>query len=198
MLGDPSLRLGLRSPDIGRSAGRESAYVDPAGQPLALPRPGSGASTTVVDESAGTPTVVLVHDATLEEDRKLLLAVSSSVRLCLRSTGRETTGIGSRLLQAADEERRRLERDLHDGAQTRLAFALMTLRRLDAGLSRGDERAPDPALRRTVAEADRAVRQALQELRDLARGIHPPFSPVTGSRRRSEHSPNRHTFRCSS
>ncbi|GGR58877.1 hypothetical protein GCM10015536_74230 [Streptomyces griseomycini] len=173
LLGDPSLRLGLLSPDVGSSEGRGPAYVDPAGQALPLPPPGSGASTTVVDESAGTPTVVLVHDAALEEDGKLLLAVSSSVRLCLRSTAADATGIGSRLLQAADEERRRLERDLHDGAQTRLVFALMTLRRLDAGLSRGDERAPDPALRRTVAEADQAVRQALEELRDLARGIHP-------------------------
>lgn len=82
---------------------------------------------------------------------------------------REAADFGSRLLRAVDEERRRLERDLHDGAQTRLVFALMTLRRLDAGLSRG----PDPALRLTVAEAERCLRQALDELRDLAHGIHP-------------------------
>ncbi len=174
LLGDPLLRLGLRAPDRGgRSPGGEPAYTDPAGNTLVLPRQGSGASATVVDESAGTPTVVLVHDTALEEDEKLLLAVSCSVRLCLRSAAWDTRDIGPRLLQAADEERRRLERDLHDGAQTRLVLALMSLRRLDARLSRGDDRAPDPALRRTVAEADQAVRQALDELRDLARGIHP-------------------------
>lgn len=177
LLGDPSLRLGLRSPSSGE--GEQSDYVDADGRRLVLPRPGSGLTATTVEESAGEPTVVLVHDTALEEDRKLMLAVSGSVRLCLRNNRlgaevarrtQEATTFGSRLLKAVDEERRRLERDLHDGAQTRLIFALMTLRRLDAALSR---EAPDRPLRRTVAEADQAVRQAVDDLRDLARGIHP-------------------------
>lgn len=171
VLGDPSLRLGLPSPP-----GEVSAYVDPDGKPLGLPAPGSGLSTTPVEEQ-----VVLVHDAALDEDKELMSAVCGSVRLCLRNTrlrsevatrSQEARAFHSRLLQAVDDERQRLERDLHDGAQTRLVFALMTLRRLDAGLS---SHVPhlSPALRRTVAEADQALRQALDELRDLARGIHP-------------------------
>ncbi|WP_328769612.1 sensor histidine kinase [Streptomyces sp. NBC_00286] len=178
VLGDPSLRLGLRAEE-GTTEGT-SAYVDPDGRPLPLPRPGSGLGATAVEDPAdsGTPMAVLVHDVALDEDKELMSAVCGAVRLCLRTSRlraevatrtREAADFGSRLLRAVDEERRRLERDLHDGAQTRLVFALMTLRRLDAGLSRG----PDPALRLTVAEAERCLRQALDELRDLAHGIHP-------------------------
>lgn len=171
VLGDPSLRLGLPSP-----TGELGAYVDPDGKPLRLPAPGSGLSATPVEEQ-----VVLVHDAALDEDQELMSAVSGSVRLCLRNTrlrseavtrSQEAKAFHARLLRAVDEERQRLERDLHDGAQTRLVFALMKLRRLDAGLSSHVPR-PSPDLRHTVAEADRALRQALDELRDLARGIHP-------------------------
>ncbi|MDQ0775182.1 signal transduction histidine kinase [Streptomyces aurantiacus] len=181
-LGDPTLQLGLR-------AGRPGAYVDPDGRPLTLPQPGSGRDITPVDAAAAgpadaggrgprDPAAVLVHDSALQEDRRLLTAMSASVRLCLdnarllseaATTAEEARAANSRMLRAADRERQRLERDLHDGAQTRLVLALMTLRRLDAGLARN----PDKALRRTVADADRTLRQALDDLRGIAHGIHP-------------------------
>ncbi|WP_257155545.1 ATP-binding protein [Streptomyces sp. Ru87] len=171
VLGDPALRLGL-----ARGGGRDG-YADVHGRPLRLPPPGSGLATTPVADG-DRRSAVLVHDAALGEDPQLIAAVAASVRLCLRNStlrsqvtvrAEETRAAQARLLEAADAERRRLERDLHDGAQTRLVFALMSLRRLGRGL---DDRA-DPALRDTVSEADRALRLAIDDLRDLARGIHP-------------------------
>ncbi len=74
----------------------------------------------------------------------------------------------SRMVAAADTERRRIERDLHDGAQQRLVALAMTLGRARARL--GED--PDGA-RLLVDEAHGEAKQALAELRDLARGIHP-------------------------
>jgi signal transduction histidine kinase len=74
--------------------------------------------------------------------------------------------IGLRLVEAADEARRQLERDLHDGAQQRLVLASLTLRRA-AAEARGTPAEP------LVAEALDQLQQGLAELRDLARGIHP-------------------------
>jgi signal transduction histidine kinase len=72
-----------------------------------------------------------------------------------------------RLVEAADEQRRRVVRDLHDGAQQRLVHALMTLQRADG---RGDA---SPELARLVGEALEDTRAAIAELRELAHGIHP-------------------------
>ncbi|GAA4955830.1 hypothetical protein GCM10023238_23100 [Streptomyces heliomycini] len=130
---------------------------------------------------------VLVHDSALDDEPELLAAAGAAVRLCLRAVrlraeirAREerTAEVRSRLLRAADDQRRELERNLHDGAQTRLVLALMTLRRAGSLLVRGDGRddrtgEEDAALRRAVVEAEKTLRQALEDLRELAQGIHP-------------------------
>jgi hypothetical protein len=72
----------------------------------------------------------------------------------------------ARILAAADEARRSLERDLHDGAQQQLVLAAVTLRRAEA-------RARGHVSGAAVTEALGRLRQALNELRDLARGIRP-------------------------
>jgi signal transduction histidine kinase len=72
----------------------------------------------------------------------------------------------ARIVAAADEARRRLERDLHDGAQQRFVFAALMLERA-AARATGTPAAP------LVAEALDQVRQGLAELRELAHGIHP-------------------------
>jgi PAS domain S-box-containing protein len=81
----------------------------------------------------------------------------------------------TRLVEAADEARRRLERDLHDGAQQRLVAALLTLRlaatHRDADATRG-----------LVAEASQQLEQGLADLRELARGIHPAVLTQRGLR----------------
>jgi signal transduction histidine kinase len=73
-----------------------------------------------------------------------------------------------RILAAADEERRRIERDLHDGAQQRLVAVTLTLRLAEARL------ASDPAsAKQLIAQAREEAQYAIEELRELARGIHP-------------------------
>jgi signal transduction histidine kinase len=73
----------------------------------------------------------------------------------------------ARIIAAADSERRRLERDLHDGAQQRLVAVALQLRMARDRLARGDD-----ALELVTVAGDEA-QKAIGELRDLARGIHP-------------------------
>jgi signal transduction histidine kinase len=74
----------------------------------------------------------------------------------------------ARLVEAGDAERRRLERNLHDGAQQRLVSVALDLRMVGATL----EKDP-PAARKTLAAAQDQLAKGLEELRELARGIHP-------------------------
>jgi signal transduction histidine kinase len=74
----------------------------------------------------------------------------------------------SRIIAAADAERRRIERDLHDGAQQRLVALALNLRMAEQRAAKGDPEAAE-LVRQAVEEAN----LALKELRDLARGIHP-------------------------
>src|SRR4051794_7436533 len=95
---------------------------------------------------------------------RLLLEPGERERLIVRVDTLEETRAG--MVAAADAERRRIERDLHDGAQQRLVALAMTLGRARA--------AEDPELsRRLVDEAHGEAKEALVELRNLARGIHP-------------------------
>ena len=81
----------------------------------------------------------------------------------------------ARIVEAADDARRRLERDLHDGAQQRLVTALLTLRLASTQ--------PDAeATRALVAEASEELEQGLAELRELAQGIHPAVLTEYGLR----------------
>jgi signal transduction histidine kinase len=80
---------------------------------------------------------------------------------------RPTAGAGARAVAAADWERRRLERDLHDGAQQRLVALSLQLRLLGMQLEPGSE------TERLLAAAQRELADSLQELRELARGLHP-------------------------
>ncbi|GAA3368216.1 hypothetical protein GCM10020367_05670 [Streptomyces sannanensis] len=160
VLGDPTLRLALWHEE-------QDAYLDSDGRTVRA----AGAGCTRVDSSRGTALALLRHDPALAEDPELLEAVAASLRLALenvwlRNRAKEVT---SRIVRAADTERKRLERDLHDGAQARLVFALMALRRVDKGLA--DH--PDDSLRRSVAEVERSLKLALEELRGIAHGIHP-------------------------
>ena len=74
----------------------------------------------------------------------------------------------SRIIEAADAERRRIERDLHDGAQQRLVALALTLRMAEKRAAEGDAQAAE-----LVRQAGDEAGLALKELRDLARGIHP-------------------------
>ena len=85
----------------------------------------------------------------------------------LRSHRDEATRSGARVVSASDAERRRLERDLHDGAQQRLVSLAIQLRRLAMDL------APDSNQAELLAAAQQQLAASLQELRELASGLHP-------------------------
>jgi signal transduction histidine kinase len=90
---------------------------------------------------------------------------------CTRRNGAAATAAPStvaRIIAAADAERRRLERNLHDGAQQRLVSLALALRAVEARLATDPE-----AARHQLASAREELAVALDELRDLARGIHP-------------------------
>jgi signal transduction histidine kinase len=168
-LEDPTLELGLWIPDRG-------IYVEPAGGELAVPDGASRAVTYV--EHEGAPLAVLVHDPTLREEPKLVEAVAAAARLALvnarlhaevRSQLETVQESRARIAAAADEERRRIERDLHDGAQQRLVALALELRSAQRQLDANDE--TDVA--RLLASTADELQVAVEELRELAQGIHP-------------------------
>jgi signal transduction histidine kinase len=168
-LGDPSLELALWLPERG-------SYVDGEGRPFELPAPGPARAVTVLGAS-DAPVAALVHDPALLEQRALLEATGAAARLALENERMqaelrvqlaELRASRARIVTAGDDERRRLERDLHDGAQQRLLGLGLALQLARAQLG--------PEANGTVellAEADAELRAALDELRELARGIHP-------------------------
>jgi signal transduction histidine kinase len=120
---------------------------------------------------------MLVYDASLEDDPELVEAVAATAAIALddarlqaESEGRlaELRASRERIVAAGDAERRRLERNLHDGAQQRLVSVALQLR-----MAQGRIRA-DPALaEQLITSATEELSQSLEELRELARGIHP-------------------------
>jgi signal transduction histidine kinase len=102
------------------------------------------------------------------EDRVAAFAELVSYAIANAETREELAASRARLVQAADEARRRIERDLHDGAQQRLVAASLELTLLDQRLEKDPEGA-----RRVLASAREHLDCGLGELRDLARGIHP-------------------------
>ena len=122
---------------------------------------------------------------------QLYIAVSSISTLCLAAAVVERKALAerlaasrARLVEAADTERRRIEHNLHDGAQQRLTAIVVQLR-LGADLARA-EPARGPGL---LDAAEAELQLAIDELRELAHGIHPTCSRRSGSRRRSRWSP---------
>jgi signal transduction histidine kinase len=168
-LHDPSLELAFWVPD-------RSGYVDAHGRPTALPGAGRPTVATLVERD-GRRIGALVHDAALRGDPELVEAVAAAAGLALENARlqaelrvrlAELEASRSRLVEAAAAERRRLERNLHDGAQQRLVSVAFTL-----GLARSRLAADPAAAGSAMAEAQTGLTQALDELRRLSQGIHP-------------------------
>ncbi len=132
--------------------------------------------TTVV-ERGGRPIAALVHDPALEENTQLIDSVCAAAAMTLenerlqaelRARLGELQASRARLVDATEAERRRIERDLHDGTQQRLVSLAMSLGLLDTKLP------TDPEAAKPIAqEARAALAVALEELRELSQGIHP-------------------------
>jgi PAS domain S-box-containing protein len=137
------------------------------GRPVRMFGTGQDVTDRVLGEQA------LRHS--LDEARRLA-AENDTLRAELEVQLQEVRASRARIVQAAYEARRRLERDLHDGAQQRLAMVEMTLR---AALSRLGAGA-DPALTSTLDQAVEELSAGAAELRSLARGLHPPLLTEQG------------------
>ena len=168
-LGDPALVLASHAPEPG-------AYVDAHGERVPLPAPGSGRAVASV-ERGGRELAIMVYDASLDDDPELVQAVCAAAAIALDDERlqaeselrlAELRASRERIVTAGDAERRRLERDLHDGAQQRLVAVALQLRMIQ-GRIRGD-----PSLaEQLVTSASDELALSLDELRELARGIHP-------------------------
>ena len=166
-LGDPSLEIGYWLSD-------RAVFVDAEGHVLSLPDAGSGRSVTTV-EREGQPVAALVHDPAVLEDPGLLEAVTAAAQLAaanarLRAEAQarvvELAASRRRILEAGDEERRRLERRLRQGAERRLGELADSLRR-------GRGSASGQRTRDQIAHAEDQLVRTLEELRRLAHGLHP-------------------------
>jgi signal transduction histidine kinase len=167
-LGDRSLVLAYWFP-------RFDTYVDLDGQPVLLPEAGSGRVATFVEHD-GEHIAALVHDSALVHQPDLLEAVCAAASVALERE-RLQAELGARVVElhesrerivaAGDAERRRLERNLHDGAQQRLVAIALQLRLLQRRV--GD----DPSVEELVRAASDELALSLSELRELARGLHP-------------------------
>jgi signal transduction histidine kinase len=161
-LGDPTLALAYWLPESER-------FVDWAGRPMQLRE---GEWTEV--EVRGRRVAAIVHHPSLNEEPQLVRTAGAAAALALenqrlsaelRARIEELRTSRARLVEATDAERRRLERNLHDGAQSRLVALALHLR-----LTR---RKADGEVATMLDEAVAELQSSLDELRELARGIHP-------------------------
>lgn len=166
--GDPSLQL-LYAHDDG------SGWLDGDGRPAHLPNDPDRHVTRL--RAGGRELAALVHRPGLSEDPALAAEVADAARLALeherlnairRNQLESLRASRARIVATADAERRLLERDLHDGAQQRLATVAVGIRLARRQLASGDER-----LDAELGAAEDGLREALGELRELAHGLVP-------------------------
>jgi signal transduction histidine kinase len=167
-LHDPSLELVYWLPEFG-------TYADSDGSEVNLASLEPGRAVTPIDRG-GSRVAALIHDHVLAEEPELLQAATAAAALSiengrlhaeLRARLQELRGSRARIVAAGQKERQRLERDLHDGAQQRLIALSLELSLLEADL-RDDADASS-----RLDQARQEIATSLEELREIARGIHP-------------------------
>jgi signal transduction histidine kinase len=163
-VGDPGLAIAYRV---------DESWVDEAGQPVRLPVADEGRTVTLV-EDGGAPVAALVHDPAALRDGTLAQSVGAAVRLVLANvrlqaedaaSAREVTASRRRLVEAGDEQRRRLRDQLRVGAERRLAEVSSELSALAA--------ARDGSVREGIAQLGDALDAACADLTRFAQGVHP-------------------------
>ena len=173
-LDDPSLELGFRLEQA-------DGFVDSSGKPLPSTPPAGQSSTPVTRN--GETVAVIMHDAALETDPELVAAAGQALLLAiengrltaeLQSTNTELRATRARIVATGDAQRRRIERDLHDGAQQHLAALSIRV-----GLAR---ELADPEAAQRLDDVGKELDEILEELRDLAHGLYPPLLREFGLR----------------
>jgi signal transduction histidine kinase len=172
-LGDPTLQLAFATPG-------GAGYIDGSGHAIQLTGDQPGRAVARIERD-GEALAVLVHDPAIdEEDPGLVEAVSSAARMAIenerltaqvRAQLEEVRASRVRIVEAADEERRKVERDLHDGAQQRLVALAMRLEQA---------RVSTEGSARLIDETTAELKEAITEVRGLARGLYPPILTEAG------------------
>ncbi len=174
-LGDHSVAIAYWLPD-------REIFVDETGRRVDLPQRASGRTWTTVERD-GRPVAAIVHDAALDTTSELVQAAAAASSLAidnerlkadLRARLEELRVSRLRIVEATDAARRRIERDLHDGAQQQLVALALELRLLHRRVADQPEIAP------LVDGLSERLSSALAELRELARGIHPSILTEQG------------------
>ena len=167
-IGDQTLAIAYWLPE-------RSAFVDEHGLPVDLPKPGSGRAWTEVAHE-GRRVAAILHAAEFDARPELVRAAAAGAVLALdnerlkaelRARIEDVRASRARIVEAGFEARRRIERDLHDGAQQQLVSLSLDLAMLKARV------ASNPGAAELVDASLAKLTTALAELRELARGIHP-------------------------
>jgi signal transduction histidine kinase len=167
-LRDPSLSLAYWLPQFG-------CYADLEGRPMQLSVQNGTRATTVINRE-GAQVAALLHDPSLSDEPELLQSVTAVAGIALengrlhaelRARLEELQGSRVRVIEAEQKERQRLERNLHDGAQQRLIALSLELGVLE------ERPEADPYVRARLDQARQQIAVSLEELRDVAHGIHP-------------------------
>jgi signal transduction histidine kinase len=176
-LRDPDLDVAFWVPERGM-------YMDESGAPYEFPVNDPSRATTRITDAAGEPLASLVHDAALENEPALVRDAAAAARLALENARLQAElraqlvlvqESRARIVAAGDEERRRIERDLHDGAQQRLVALGLELRSAQRRLGpEGQE------LGGVLEAAVQELQRALDDLRELAHGVHPSVLTQNG------------------
>jgi signal transduction histidine kinase len=168
-LRDPSIELAYWLPE-------KEQYVDPDGRPFELPEP-DGRRAVAEIEQDGRPVAAVVHDATLLDQPGLIQSVGGAAALALenerlhaelRAQIEEVRASRVRLITAEEAARRRLERSLHDGPQQRLVALALGMRTARSRLPEHPDTASE-----LIEACEKELTTTIDELRELARGIHP-------------------------
>jgi signal transduction histidine kinase len=176
-LGDPSLEVAYWLPERG-------AYADADGHEVELPGE-SGRRAVTVLEHEGEPIAALLHDPALRADPELVEAAGAAARLALENARlhaevqaqlAQVQASRVRIVEAGDEQRRKIERDIHDGAQQRLVALALELRTAQRKLGVD----ADPEIATVLDQAVGELQLAVSELRELARGVHPAILTEEG------------------
>lgn len=167
-LGDPSVEIAYWAREPG-------VYVDGDGHELELPAVGSDRAAVEV-ESGRRRIGAIVYDATLIAEPAVVRSAARVLALALdnerltaelRASGERLRASRARIVAAADDERRRIAQDLHDGLQSRLVLLAIGIGSVDADLT------ASPSVRASTAELATRLQEAIAELRELAQGLMP-------------------------
>ena len=160
-----------------------SGWVDDRGCSRGLPPPAANRMPILTQNAEGKPLALVVVDNRLDRYRTLLDAAVNLSRFALENARLEAglraqllavRQARARLLSASLEQRRQLERDLHDGAQQRLLAIGLRLAAVGASVE------DDPATSAAIGLLRKELHVALDELRDLARGLYPAVLTQAG------------------